>query len=153
MTKPLIIGIGNRFRGDDAVGLIIADKLRGKIDADVIEHDGDATSLIDALNNRNNVLIIDAIFSNKKVGEILKYDLNKTTLPDIFAKTSSHAMGVSEAIELARMISILPKETIFYGIEGKNFEIEQEMSEEVLASVDELLKIIVIDIMAEVDDA
>jgi hydrogenase maturation protease len=53
-------------------------------------------------------------------------------------QVSSHGFGVAEAINLARILQLLPKSLTVYGIEGKNFGIGETVSPEVLKSVEDL---------------
>ena len=51
MTSALrVIGVGNRWRSDDAVGLDVVGRLRGTLPgrSRVVEREGEPTSLIDA---------------------------------------------------------------------------------------------------------
>jgi len=144
--KTLIIGVGNLYRGDDAAGLMVSRSIQGKLDADIIEHDGEVTSLMDVMRGRKSVIIIDAVCSGANVGEILEYDLNKISLPDIFAKSSTHSFGISEAVELIKVIDVLPEKLIFYGVEGKYFDEGQGVCNEVNDSVTVLAEKIIKDL-------
>ena len=72
MNRTIIIGIGNEFRCDDAIGIITARKLKStKLqNADVIEHNGDGASLMDIWSNYENVILIDAASMDGKAGEV-----------------------------------------------------------------------------------
>ena len=49
--RCVVLGIGNPDRGDDAAGRIVAQRLRGllPVDIEIIEHDGEGTSLLGQL--------------------------------------------------------------------------------------------------------
>ena len=66
----LIIGIGNPYRGDDAVGLRIAQDIKKKSPdhVNVIEQSGDGISLMDSWKDANTVILIDAVYSGGKFG-------------------------------------------------------------------------------------
>lgn len=147
MKSTLIIGIGNRHRGDDALGCIIAEELRGLVP--VIEHDGEPASLIDSWQGYQRVILVDAVSSGAKPGTVFYFDLNKQALPDIFNQTSTHAFGVAEAVELARVLEKLPPQIIFYGIEAINFSTEETLSPEVRAAGDEIRNRIIEDLKEE----
>lgn len=128
MTDTLIIGIGNRYRGDDALGCLIADEIKANVDCDVIEHDGEPASLIDLWKDRQTVILIDAVSSGAQAGTIHRNDLQDQALPDQFRSYSTHAFGIAEAVELARVLKKLPPKIIFYGVEGKSFAADTKLS-------------------------
>ncbi len=120
----LIIGIGNLYRCDDAMGILVARKLK-RLKSDrlrVMEQNGEGTVLMEAWKGFNNVLIIDAVSSGAIPGSIHRLDATKESIPSKYFSCSSHNFGVGEAIELARALDQLPEQLKLYGIEGKNFE-------------------------------
>lgn len=123
-SRCRIIGIGNPNRGDDGIGRFVAQNLRrhSRDNLEVIEHDGEATSLMDAWRGIDTVILIDAVQSGAPPGTIHRYDANRKPLPTAFSSHSSHAFSVSQAIELARALDQLPRRLIVFGIEGKSFE-------------------------------
>lgn len=144
----LIIGIGNEFRSDDAYGLIIAKKLREKIDSSVrvIEHSGDGASLIEEWKGYNSVIIIDAVCFGKKPGTVHLIDANKEHLPPEKMHHSSHIFGLNDAIETARVLKILPQNIQIFGVEGKSFGIGTSMSAEIQESMPDVIDKIMQDI-------
>ena len=137
----LIIGIGNPYRGDDGVGLRIAQNIKKKSPdhVNVIEQSGDGISLMDSWKDSDAVIIIDAVHSSAQPGTIHQFDVHTQTIPTKFFHYSTHAFGVAEAIELARALKQLPKNLIVYGIEGKCFEAGIGLSLEVEKAVEEVM--------------
>jgi len=120
----LIIGIGNMYRCDDAMGILVARKLK-EPESDrltVIEQSGEGTALMEAWKGFDNVLIIDAVSSGASLGSVHRMNASKESIPSKYFSCSSHNFGVGEAIELARALNQLPEHLQLYGIEGKNFE-------------------------------
>ena len=128
------MGIGNLYRSDDAIGILVARKINEfKIkDISVQEHSGEGTSLMDVWNGHKRVIIIDAVSSGSSPGNILRIDASKNTIPAKYFSCSSHNFGVAEAIELARTLDQLPENILLYGIESKNFHPSEIVSPEVL---------------------
>lgn len=127
-TGTLIVGIGNRYRGDDALGCFIADEIRARVDCDVMVHDGEPASLIDLWKDKKSVILIDAVSSGAEAGTIHRIDLQEQALPDKFRSYSTHAFGIAEAVELGRVLKKLPLAIVFYGIEGKSFAADTALS-------------------------
>jgi hydrogenase maturation protease len=139
---PLIIGIGNEYRGDDAAGLIVARRLRERL-ADsipVLEQGGDGVVLMEAWRGAERVIIIDAMASGAPPGTIRRFDAKARPLPKSAFRLSTHAFGAVEAIELARALGELPQSLIVYGIEGKNFAAGACASAEVETAASEIIR-------------
>jgi len=143
--KTIIIGIGNEFRSDDAIGIIAARKLKEKnlINAEVIEHNGDGASLMEIWKNCEQVILIDAANINNCPGQIHIIDAKADKIPKSSTIHSSHIFSVAEAIETSRTMGTLPERMVIYGIEGKNFKAGTKVSEEISIAVDKVVKKIV----------
>jgi len=141
----LIIGVGNEYRHDDAVGLIVA-RLLKKLAPDcftIIEHSGEGVALMEFLAGAETVIVVDAVSSDMPPGSI--HQLNAIEQPILreFSKHSSHAFGLAEAIELARVLRQLPANLVIYGIEGKSFETDIGLSHEVAQAAETVVQMIV----------
>lgn len=129
-THTLIIGIGNRYRGDDAFGCLVIDELTGRLPSGVhsIEHDGEPAALMDCWQGAQKVVLIDAVSSGAQAGKVFHFDLAQQSLPEQFSLYSTHAFGVPQAIELARALKKLPPEIVFIGVEGECFDAGEALS-------------------------
>lgn len=121
--KTLIIGIGNPFRRDDAVGLVVASRLRSQVNDSlmVIEQSGEGASLMEAWKDTDRVMIIDAVRSGAAAGTLHRFDAREQSAPVNFFNYSTHAFSLAEAIEMARILNRLPEHLTVYGIEGEDF--------------------------------
>ena len=138
----IIVGIGNTYRSDDAVGLRIAKDIKKKSPdhVNVIEQSGEGTSLMDSWKDADTVILIDAVHSGTQPGTIHRFDVHTQTIPTKYFNYSTHAFGVAKAIELARTLKQLPQNLIVYGIEGKLFEAGIGLSLEVEKSAQEVVR-------------
>jgi hydrogenase maturation protease len=129
----LIIGIGNEYRGDDAVGLIVARRLRGRLSdsVKVLEQTGDGAALMEAWRGAETVIVIDAVASGAAPGTIHRFDANMRPIPKEAFRCSTHAFGVAQAIDLSRALGEFPRSLVAHGIEGKNFAAGVGLSPEV----------------------
>lgn len=121
--KVLVIGLGNPDRGDDGIGLRVARELAGKVPANVavIARRGDPLSLIEDWTGFDCVVCIDAAAPLGLPGRIHRIDLSSAELPRDVRFTSSHALGLAEAIELARTLRLAPQQIVVYAVEGGSF--------------------------------
>lgn len=138
----LVIGVGNPYRRDDAVGLIVARTLREKnLDGvKVLEMSGEGAALIEAWQNAERVIVIDAVCSGAAPGTIFRFEAHRRSIPTRFFRYSTHNLGLAEAIELARSLGQLPKELIVYGIEGRDFTVGEGLSPEVAHAASQVLE-------------
>jgi len=117
------IGVGNEYRQDDGVGPFIARHI-GLLQlpgAHTVEIQRDATRLMDIWQGAEIVFVFDAVYSGGTAGAVYRLDAVKEPLADDLFQLSTHKMGIVEAVELSRVLNMLPSALIFYGIEGKNF--------------------------------
>ncbi|GHO48718.1 hydrogenase maturation protease [Ktedonospora formicarum] len=125
-----IIGVGNEYYSDDALGLIIARSLRDwQIPhTQVIECDGEGTAIIDAWEGATIALIIDAMASGATPGTVFRFDTYAETLPLDGLLSSTHGFGVAEALALACALHRLPLRVLVYAIEGMCFAFGHSLS-------------------------
>ncbi|MCL6641949.1 MAG: hydrogenase maturation protease, partial [Candidatus Bipolaricaulota bacterium] len=131
-SRVLVIGVGNDYRHDDAVGLIVARRLREKNleHIAVREMSGEGAALISAWQSAERVIIVDAVQSGAAPGTIYRVEAHQEPIPTSFFHCSTHAFGVAEAIETARSLGQLPRNLIIYGIEGEDFSVGEGLSPE-----------------------
>ena len=152
MTVPAlyvtVIGVGNCLRGDDAIGLIVARRLRAQLPSSVtiIESSGDVPSLLEAMVDEGSVILLDAMRSGAPPGAVRRFDALRAPLPPFFAGLSTHTFGVAEIIELARTLGTLPRQLIVYGLEGQDFSLGADISSAVSYSIDHVVATVISDL-------
>ena len=118
--KTLILGLGNPIRGDDGVGLCVAQALKDKLDPSevtVIGASAAGLDILDLLAGYEKAIIIDAIQSRKgKTGQIYRLE------PEAFDATrhtaTPHDVNFATALELGRRLGLdLPKQITIFAIE------------------------------------
>ena len=148
--KVLVIGIGNELRGDDAVGILVARRVadRHLPGVRVLEHSGEGASLLEAWVGAQSVIIVDAVSSGSAPGTIRRFDAAREPLPAQAFPSSTHAFGLQDAVEVARALNLLPTRLVLYGIEGKSFELGEEVSVELVDPVARVFESILEDVRA-----
>lgn len=137
MTRPLVIGAGCPFMGDDAVGRHVARAVAasGLPDLDIVEADGEATALLSHFSGRDRLVIVDAAASGGRPGTIHRFDASAAPLPALLATPSSHGFGVAAAIELARALGHLPPRVIVIAVEVAEAGPGESLSPAVAAAI------------------
>jgi len=132
-----VIGIGNPDRGDDGIGRAVARWLRGRVPptVEVLEHDGEVTVLLAALEGAAAVWLVDACVSGSPAGLVRRFDAAAAPLPQEVFGLSTHGLGLAEGVELARALDALPPRCIVYAVEGAAFDPGVPLSPAVAAAV------------------
>ena len=137
--RVLLVGVGNPLRGDDGVGLEVVRRLRRRAESagvGVRELEGEGIGLLDVWEDARAVVLVDGVRSGADPGTIHRIEVTDGPLPaGLRSSSSTHAVGVGEAIELARTLGRLPSRLVIYGIEGEGFETGAALSPGVAAAV------------------
>jgi hydrogenase 3 maturation protease len=137
-----ILGIGNSFRGDDAIGLEIIKKLNGKVPNNVIifECDTSPENFLSKIENvkPTHILIIDAAQIDEEIGKVQiinPSEISKTTL-------STHTIPLSFLVGILQlslkakiMILGIQPESIEYG-KGLSLKLKRVASEVAIMIID-----------------
>lgn len=118
--RRVVIGIGNPQRGDDDAGRAVARWLRGTLppDVEILEQEGEPASLLAVLEGATAAYLVDACASDAPAGTIRRFDAGAAALPQGAVGLSTHALGLAEALELARALGQLPARCLVYAIEA-----------------------------------
>jgi hydrogenase maturation protease len=133
----IVIGVGNRFRGDDAVGIRVAERLSNSLTC--FESDGDPSNLIVLFGSDPEVVVVDAMLSGSVPGTVTTTEItpahdSPSPIP-LRSQNSTHGFGVFEALELARILGTIPERLTVIGIEGADFSAGAQLSPELEAAV------------------
>ncbi len=118
--KTVIIGVGSLLRGDDAVGIRVAEAIEREDlppDVKVVTTTAAGLALLDLLTGYERALIIDAIQTRQgKAGDV--YRLGLDDLPAPLHSFTVHDVSVRSALDIGRKMGLpLPKETVIFAIE------------------------------------
>jgi len=135
----VLVGIGRTDRGDDAVGPAVVHAVHaGAPGVCVHALEGDPTELWSIWSGATRAFVCDAVVSGAAPGSLHVFDARAAPLPVGLRCSSSHALGLAQAIELARALDRLPAELWVYGVEGADFEPGHGLSPAVAACVPEV---------------
>ncbi len=140
MNEILILGLGNPFRGDDAAGWGVIDVLEQKSPKGVqlCKVRGDAAQILDFFTQYSTIYVIDACQMNAPSGFWKRIDAHKSSIPSDTPQTSTHGMGISQAIDLAKVLGILPSKLIIYAINGDHYNLSTTPSLSVGQAIDKV---------------
>jgi hydrogenase maturation protease len=136
----LVVGIGNAMRGDDAAGLEVVRRLceRESVPGVAVRTlEGEGIGLLDLWEGVRAVVLVDSVRSGAAPGTVRRLDAGAEPLPaELRSSSSTHAVGVAEAIEVARALGRLPRRLVLYGVEGDRFDAGAALSSPVAAAID-----------------
>jgi hydrogenase maturation protease len=135
VTAAVVIGVGNRWRRDDAAGLEVIEELRGRVGSvSLVESDGEPTRLLDAFAIAPKVIMVDAVITGGEPGAIHRF--TDEELPNQMGiGQSSHLVQLFETIELGKLLDKLPNGLVLIGIEATDFDNGEGMTDAVVAGV------------------
>lgn len=138
-----ILTIGNRDRGDDGVGPYVHAGLSGRVPgATLLASDGNLTVLLDIFEHHPELILVDAADARSlglAPGDVIRMKVDDPGLDTAALRASTHAMGLVEAIALAKTLEILPRDLRIIAIAGAGFEPGSGLSAPVARSADALI--------------
>jgi hydrogenase maturation protease len=144
----VVIGVGNPLRGDDGVGLAVAAALEERVPpgVSIIPCEQEPSRLLDVWDGASGAIVVDAAASGGEPGSVRRFDASEGPIPAGVFRSSTHAFGVGDAIELARMLGRLPQHVLVYGVEGGDFGAGEPLTPPVGAAVEEVAAAVLSDL-------
>lgn len=127
--------LGSRYRGDDAVGPLVADRLRAA-GATVLDCADEPTRLIDLWSDLDLLVVVDAVSSGAAPGTVHRVDPGDGAPLHDLGLASTHAFSLPEALELGRALGRAPRRVLVFGVEGAAFAVGDPVTPEVDAALD-----------------
>ncbi len=132
--KVVVLGVGNRLRGDDAVGCILCDELAGLAGTHVIDCADTPENYVEpvARLRPRRILVIDCCDFGAEAGEFRLF--SRQELEDLsYGLLSTHTLPLSLTVEL---LSVETGATIeLLGIQPERIEFGEEPSERVQSAL------------------
>ncbi|MBC7268714.1 MAG: hydrogenase maturation protease, partial [Streptomyces sp.] len=143
--RIVVIGVGNEFRHDDGVGWAVTARLAERATArplppgTVLENcDGDPARLLGLWEGAALAVVVDAAHARPPhPGRVHRLTLDGTGTART-TTTSSHGLGLGDAVELSRVLDRLPGRLVVYAVEGADRSQGRGLSAAVAARVEEV---------------
>lgn len=124
MKPILILGLGNPLQGDDGIGCRVAQELVGASvsadlpdDVEVMDGGTPGIGLVNLLEGRERVIIVDAAEMGRAPGEVVRFSLQDAALQVPAGQLSLHGSGVADALALGRALNLTLPEIVVYGVQ------------------------------------
>jgi hydrogenase maturation protease len=151
VTRTVVIGVGNPLRGDDAAGVMVAERLRPRVPkgVEVVACDEEPSRLMEAWEGADCVVLVDSVSSGQPAGTLHRFDAGEEPVPACTFRSSTHAIGIADTIELARALGRLPRRVRVYGVEASGFVTGSSLTPAVEEAVEFLVKDVLRDLEEE----
>lgn len=142
--KTLILGVGNILLSDEGIGVRVVEYLKSQTlpeEIELIDGGTAGADLIDVLADRETVIIVDAIQSDKPAGTIMQFG------PDDLAvrrdnPLSLHDLDIPQTLAMTKMLHCAPKKIVFFGVVPESIEPGMELSKAVVSLLPEIARLI-----------
>ncbi len=142
LPSTLIIGLGNPLRGDDGVGVCVAQMLAQQAlpnDVEVVDGGTQGLGLVNLMEGRRRIILVDAADVGKNPGQFIRFTLDKAVLQGDDQPLSIHTAGLREALLMAEALKVLPDEVVIFGMQPANLDWINALSSEVKATLPDLI--------------
>ncbi len=140
--SALILGVGNILLQDEGIGVRIVEELQRRFawpdDIELLDGGTAGISLLDTFVGKKQVLIIDAIRSDKPVGTVIK--LENDAVPAFFSHhLTPHQLGISDILGALTLTDQRPEQLVLLGIVPKSLELTVSLSPELVDHLDAII--------------
>lgn len=141
----LVLGVGNLLLKDEGVGVHVARRLQGidlPAEVEVIDGGTGGLDLLDTIEGREKVIVIDAVRAGQPPGTIYRFSGE-----DIEEKKKSwlslHDIDMTDLLKLADVLGVKRPEITVLGIEAKDMEsADLELSPEIEAKIPRVIEFV-----------
>lgn len=150
--RVLVLGVGNVLMRDEALGVRAVEELGRRFrfpqDVELLDGGTSGIELLSYIRDRNYLIVIDAVKSGNPPGTIVRIE-GEDVPAKFMTKISPHQLGIADLLATATISGHLPEKIVLFGIEPKAVELGLGLSDEVKASFERLIDVV----LKELQDA
>lgn len=135
-ARAAVVAVGNEYRSDDGIGPMVAREIAdlGLTGVGVRICDGEPTGLLAAWTGAELAVVVDAVLCEPAApGRVRRTTVD--TVPEGAYPTSSHALGIPDALALGRALGLVPGELVVVTVEAACLDPGVGLSAPVAAAV------------------
>lgn len=136
--RVLVIGVGNRLRGDDGFGSCLAEALAEVSGLNVVDGDVRGIGLVDELEGFDYVIFLD-VMEGLRSGEVALFRISHER-PNADIPPTSHRLSPRTITSLARGAGVFDGEAYLIAVGPYNMEFAEMPSEYVTRSLPKVLE-------------
>lgn len=146
--RIVVLGVGSELYGDDAVGVVVARRVK-QMDlgpnVEVIEgHTGGLNLLFD-MEGADWAIVVDAVDFGGQPGEICVFEAEDADLVMARRVASLHHVSLADVLELGRETGITPRVTVVGiqpGVKGFGRELSEAVAQQVEAAAQAVVDLV-----------
>ena len=145
IASTLVLGFGNPHRGDDGIGVRVAEALAANPlpeDVEVVDGGTQGLGVVPLLEGRKRLIVVDAAKLGHEPGAYRRFALSEARFLGTDNHIAIHEAGLREALLLAEVLGYLPQDTVFYGIQPASLKWEENLSVPVSKALEQVTKMI-----------
>jgi hydrogenase maturation protease len=134
VPDTLIIGLGNPLRGDDGVGVRVAQVLAKRVlpgGVEVVDGGTQGLALVNLMEGWPCVIVVDAANVGREPGEFVRFTLDEARLLGEDEQISVHGASLRDALLLAQVLGVLPDQVVVFGVQPASLDWREGLSPEV----------------------
>ncbi len=138
MKPTLILGLGNLLQCDDGVGCRVAQELEQRTlpdDVEVLDAGTPGIGLLNLIQDRQRVIIIDAAEMGLQPGEFKRFGADQVQLTGSAQRISLHRTGIVDTLALAQELKIELPQIVFFGVQPTQIDWQDGLSPLVQAAI------------------
>jgi hydrogenase maturation protease len=147
----LVIGLGSPLRGDDGVGIRVAQAVAANIlppHVEVVDGGTPGLGIVNLFEGRRRVIVVDAADMGVPPGQFRRFTLNEARVRAEGDHLSVHAPGLGDALLLAQALNLLPDEIVIFGVQPAHLEWDSGLSSQVEAALPDLVAAVLAEIVS-----
>lgn len=149
----LVLGVGSLLMGDDAVGVLAAQRLQARPDlppgVTVLDGGTAGLGLIPLWNGYRRVVLVDAVQMTLPPGTIRRFAWAEAHLITRDRTLSLHQSDLSDALVLAETLGMLPPEVVIFGVQPGQVEWDRPLSPPVERALPVLIEALLDELRSE----
>ncbi|MBB5155961.1 hydrogenase maturation protease [Saccharopolyspora phatthalungensis] len=147
-ARIAVIGVGNEYRRDDGVGWAVVSRMSERArsrplpgETILTACDGDPARLISMWEDTHLTIVVDAAHAHPAhPGRVHRLQLEGDQPWQTGSETSSHGLGLGDAVKLARVLDRLPRQLVVFAVECAETGLGSGLSQQVSDVVEPLAK-------------
>jgi hydrogenase maturation protease len=145
MKKLGVIGVGNLYRHDDGIGILLLQKLQKQRkelpkSIELIDGGTGGMNLLHLLVGFPSILLIDAVDFKAQPGMTKIFSFDEITGQKKQMKWSTHEADLLTVLEMSHQLGELPSKLVVFGVQPKDVTHGNQLSKELSDVFDTLYK-------------
>ncbi len=147
--KTLVLGVGNLLLSDDGFGVHLVRLLRERYkfpqEVEILDGGTLGLDLLPFVESADRLIIVDAVQIGAPPGTVVR--LEGEEVPAVInLKYSSHQMGLSDLLAVARLLGRYPSEVVLWGVQPASLEMGVELTPTVAAQMETVIRNILLEL-------